>query len=131
MFKVDVYSGAFPHAMGNLAQSYIETFKQYKREHKFWAFGRDAPYHDPASALHYGLKHVHIIARADYYTHEYKKTILYNRTSDKHLVYAVNPDDPNHFLLIAVLSEPAHIKARDMKFMRDLIDIVKAHFKLN
>lgn len=128
MIRVDVYEAVFSNKNINPASALVASFKEYKTNNSFWSFGRDEPYIDPPSVIECGIKHVHIISRSVFQEANRLNKRLYDRTSDKHLVYAVSPYDPEHYLLIAIFNPEAHDTARNMSLMRDLVRICNEHF---
>lgn len=123
---VNAYPGTFSTANTHSAQLLASSFQAYiNAGHKFWAFGKDVPYHRPPNAADWGLRHVHIISRGCFSQHEKAGTPLRKRTSDKHLVYAVHPFDANHYLLLAVINPDAHGIGRDEAVIRTFMDMCK------
>lgn len=126
--RVDLYKGVLTDANCYPANSLIETFKEYVIKGSFWAFGRDVPYHNPPKMFEYSVRHIHLIGCKTYRQYESSNVRLYDRTSDKHFVYARSPIDDNHYLLITIIDPEAHHTAQSMNFMHQLYEICKSHF---
>lgn len=129
---VQAYPGTLYLADTHSATVFVESFKQYVLSgNQFWAFGRDVPYHRPPSVLSWGLRHVHLLTRSEYTHYEELNSPLMARTSDKHLVYASNPFDPNHYLLLAIINPNAHALAAKEATMRTFMDMCGEFWGLN
>ena len=126
--RIDLYEGTFIELNCHTAKNLVLTFKQYVVDSKFWAFGRDAPYHRPTCVADYSLRHIHLISPKQYQSYQFNNVRLYDRTSDKHLIYARSPIDDNHYLLIAIVDPQAHLTAENNNFMYRLHGICKDHF---
>lgn len=83
-------------------------------------FGRDGDYRRPRECLEEEVWHLHLseIIPPDHYWTRVKN--IFNRTSNKHLVYCRGFFDPKHFFLITVLDPNAHEDARNIDRMRDI-----------
>jgi len=126
--RVDLYKGVLTDPNCYPASTMIETFKEYLDKGFFWSFGRDVPYHIPPKMNEYSVRHIHIISCKKYQQCQKNNVRLYDRTSDKHIVYARSPIDDNHYLLIAIIDPEAHEIAENMNFMHRIYDICKNHF---
>lgn len=126
--RVEVYEGTFGRFNCHNASTMLTSFSQYKTNGKFWSFGRDTPYMQPPKVKEYQIRHIHIISRTAYLDYQGRNSRLYDRTSDKVLIYAKSPMHNNHFLLVAILNPDAHITAQNHNFMHEIYDICKSHF---
>ena len=126
--RVELYKGILTDPNCYPASTLIETFKEYKVTEGFWAFGRDVPYNRPPKMLDYRVSHIHLLTCKQYRDDQAKKKRLYDRTSDKHLIYARSPIDDDFYLLIAIVNPDAHLTAENTQFMYRLYDICKSHF---
>lgn len=85
-------------------------FKRYKATNDpLGIFGRDVLYERPPSAVLSELYHVHVIEAPERYNH--RKNQFNNTTDRTHLVYCRGYTNPNHYLIIDVLTPDAHVKA--------------------
>lgn len=126
--RVDVYTGLLNQPYCHPASILVEAFKEYKTQSAFWAFGRDVPYHRPPKMADYNIRHLHIFGRQQYLHYQKHRVRLFDRTSDKHLVYAQSPIDNEHYLLIAILNPNAHQTAENSQVMQQIYAICKDHF---
>lgn len=126
--RVDIYAGAIANPNCHSATTLIDSFKEYRLKGFFWAFGRDVPYHRPPKMTEYSIKHIHIISSKKYRQYQSDNVRLYDRTSDKHIVYARSPFDDDHYLLIAIINPEAHNTSEDMNLMHQLYEICRNHF---
>ncbi|WP_444899339.1 type II toxin-antitoxin system YafO family toxin [Microbulbifer sp. VAAC004] len=104
-------------------QALVVKFKQYKEDQHNPApldFGRDVPYHRPSSAAEEELMHLHMRGNLNWSL----RTVQFKRTSDTHLVYCPGWTYPDHYLLIAIITD-AHRKANNVLFMSNLADIAR------
>lgn len=114
-----------PDSLKTAFEKWLDNGKRHK------SFGRFGSLDRPSSAKDIGLHHVHIITDAQFDSYQKSRTTLYNRTSDTFLIYAIHPEDPAHYLLVAIFDPPAHNTANINSLMLSLIDESKKHFGIN
>ena len=93
-------------------------------------FGRDGDYLRPKECCEEGVWHLHLCETTpppDTWTCIRN---LFSRKSDIHLVYCCGFYDPNHYLLITVLTPDAHRQANNIDRMLDIAAIA-AGFREN
>jgi hypothetical protein len=97
------------------------AFLAYKRDQTLSGrFGRDVPYHFPASAALAQLRHLHL--RPDGFPDWLASVAQHRRTSDYHLVYTEGIVNRRAFALIALLDDgDAHATAREQDTMARLV----------
>ncbi|WED20819.1 type II toxin-antitoxin system YafO family toxin [Vibrio sp. JC009] len=97
-----------------------KDFRVYKETgQKPDIFGRDEAYDHPDTLpilKSEEVKHIHLSANDA----PFLSKIQFYQTSDKHLVYCQGWEDPNCFLLIAILAPNAHEQARNRTIMHNL-----------
>lgn len=129
--KIDLYAGTFAQANVKIANALKEKFSSWLDNYKSGkSFGKYGNFDRPDECHAVGLKKVHLITESEHLVFQKAKTPIRQRTSNSYLVYAENPNDPSHFLLICVIDPAAHERCRELYFMETLIAIAKAHFKL-
>lgn len=110
--------------MDSLTESEINAltkdFKHYKETGQKPAFfGRDEAYDHPDTLpilRSEEVKHIHLAANDA----PFLSAIQFYQTSDKHLVYCQGWNNPNCFLLIAILAPDAYEQARNRTMMHNL-----------
>lgn len=100
----------------------VADFKQYKATGVApLTFGRDAPYHRPDSVQKADMHHIHLRGRENWNL----QIVQFRRVSNLHLMYCRGFQNPNAYLLMAVIDR-AHERARDIHFMLDMAEIAEA-----
>ncbi len=98
-----------------------DDFRRYKEAGTLPSnFGRDAEYNHPNGLpiiRQEKVSHIHLEESDNPWN---ARTVQFNKTSDTHLVYCRGFYDENCYLLMALLSPDAHIKARDNSIMFNL-----------
>lgn len=128
-WKIKVIPEVFSHNNVQTAGSMVSTFRQWLDNDKSHiSFGRFGPLDRPSTASDVTLSRVHVLNQTDIAKYNARGTSIFNRTSDRYLVYAVNPEDPTHYLLIALIDPNAHETMKNTNFVLTLIEIAKNEF---
>lgn len=121
----DVFSGKNIKSAGNM----VSTFRQWLDSGKSHiTFGRYGLLDRPSSAADVALSRVHLLDENDIAKYESRGSSIFQRTSDTYLVYAVNPDNPKHYLLLVVINPKAHETMNNTNFVITLIELAKKEF---
>ena len=83
-------------------------------------FGRDVKYDHPHTyplVRAEDVAHIHLTDREHLWPIHY---VQFKRTSDIHLVYCQGASNPEHYLLIAILTPDAHEQARQNNVMANI-----------
>ncbi|MDP2715512.1 type II toxin-antitoxin system YafO family toxin [Rheinheimera sp.] len=128
-WKVEVLQESFSAVNVKSAGYLVQAFRQWLNNNKLHkGFGRYGRLTIPKSTDDVNLSRVHIFDDEKTAEFDQKRTPTFHRKSDAYLVYAINPNNPEHYLLLVVIDPKAHDKVNQINFVITLIELAKKKF---